>query len=49
MISRAIQGAYLGLDPVGVLQRAHPYDRVIRMRNGSIEDFGGETAIEPDS
>lgn len=48
MISRTIQGAYLGLEPAGVLRRSHPHDRVYRLRDGSIEDFGDEMANEPD-
>jgi probable phosphoglycerate mutase len=39
MISRMIQGAYLGLSPTEMLQRPHAHDRVYRLHGGQIEEL----------
>ena len=39
MLSRTLLGAYAGETPEAMLARAHPHDRIFRMRGGAIEEL----------
>jgi hypothetical protein len=43
MISRNIQGEYLGLEPDEALARTHRHHQILRLHDGSIDAFVGET------
>ena len=39
MLSRTLLGAYADEPPEAMLVRAHPHDRIFRMRGGAIEEL----------